>query len=264
MTVVALATVTTGAAAATALTSSAATQKPAAPAAKPTICVALIVDGRSIGSDVSTSCAKVTKGSTGVEVLEAGGHRVGFRNDGLLCTIDGLPKSGCASVNDTHYWAYFHRAPGASKWVYSSEGSSTYEPVNDSTEGWVYDNGKALTPENVPYAQICKTEASPKPSTTPTPHPTAIAASTAAATPTPHPSTSPFARHHSKPAHHSARPTGATAVATSPSPSTTSAALAGAVPPPSNHHGWLGLLIGLAVVLLLGVAAAVRFRRSAR
>ena len=53
------------------------------------------------------------KGATGVDVLEAGGHTVGFRHDGLVCTIDGLPKTGCAAVDDTHYWAYFHRAPGA-------------------------------------------------------------------------------------------------------------------------------------------------------
>ncbi len=113
---------------------------------------------RSIGSDVSTTCAKVPKGATGVDVLQAGGHTIGFRNDGLVCTIDGLPKSGCAGVDDTHYWAYFHRAPGATKWIYSSEGPATYQPANDSTEGWVYDNGKALTPENVPYDQICKTK----------------------------------------------------------------------------------------------------------
>src|SRR5581483_730534 len=124
----------------------------------PKICVALVVDGRSLGSDVSTACAKVSKGSTGVDVLQAAGHRVTFRNDGLLCTIDGLPKSGCSDVDDSHYWAYFHRAPGSHSWVYSNEGPSTYQPANDSTDGWVYDNGKALKPDNVPYSKICKPE----------------------------------------------------------------------------------------------------------
>jgi hypothetical protein len=254
MTVAALATVVTGAAAATAGAS-----------AKPTICVALVVDARSIGSDVSTSCAKVPKGATGIDVLEAGGHRVGFRSDGLLCTIDGLPKGGCADVNDTHYWAYFHRSPGATKWTYSSEGASTYQPVNDSTEGWVYDNGTALTPENVPYAQICKPTAKPTPTATATP--THVAHSpTPTPTPTPRPSKSPAGRHHS--ASPTARPTpttravAATSPSLSPSPSTTSAALAGAVPPPSNHHGWLDLLIGLVVVAAIGISAAVRFRRA--
>jgi hypothetical protein len=254
MTVVALATVTTSAAAATSL-------KPAAVAAKPTICVALVVDGRALGSDVSTSCARVPKGSTGLDVLEAGGHRVAFRNDGLLCTIDGLPKSGCAAVDDSHYWAYFHRAPGATKWVYSSEGAATYQPVNDSTEGWVYDDGKALTPENVPYAQICKAEASPSPTDTPTHTTTTPTGHPASTTPTP--SATPT-RHRSKQPRHSTTPSAPAVVATSASASTTSAALAGAVPPPSNHHGSRDLLIGVAIVVILGIAAAVRFRRSAR
>jgi cell division septation protein DedD len=253
--VAALATVTTSATAAAA---------PAKTAAK--ICVALVVDGRSLGSDVTTSCAKVSKGATGVDVLEAGGHTVGFRSDGLLCTIDGLPKGGCKTVTDTHYWAYFHRAPGSTKWVYSTEGASSYEPANDSTEGWVYDNGTAVTPENVPYAQICKPKASPSPtprsSGTPTSHQTAAAPtktpSPPTTTPTAHPSPTASHRHRSS----RSPKTSATQVATSPSPS--SGALVGAVAPASNHHSWLGLLIGLVVVAALGVAAAIRFRRSAR
>jgi hypothetical protein len=239
---------------------------------KPTICVALVVDGRSLGSNVTTTCAKVPKGSTGVDVLEAGGHSVSFRNDGLLCTIDGLPKSGCAGVDDTHYWAYFHRAPGSTKWVYSSEGASTYQPVNDSTEGWVYDNGKSLTPENVPYSQICTTKTSPKPTTSPSPHrsatpppASATATSTPATTPTPTPSHS--RRHRSPRPHHSSSPVGPTSAisaSSSPRASTTSAALAGAIKPPANHHGWLDLLIGLIVVAAVGIAALVRFRRTPR
>jgi hypothetical protein len=251
MTVAALATVVTSSAAATATTA----------ASKPTICVALVVDARSIRSDVSTSCAKVPKGATGIDVLEAAGHRVGFRNDGLLCTIDGLPKSGCSDVSDTHYWAYFHRAPGATKWTYSSEGASTYQPVNRSTDGWVYDNGSALTPENVPYSQICTTKATSKPTATPTP-PTSSPTQTP--TPTPRASKSRPAPHHTKAPPVSPTPTTGVVAATSPSPSTTSAILAGALPPPSNRHGWLDLLIGLIVVAVLGVSAAVRFRRARR
>jgi hypothetical protein len=252
MTVVALATVTTSAAAATASTSA---------TTKPTICVALVVDGRSIGSDVTTTCAKVPKGATGVDVLEAAGHHIGFRDDGLLCTIDGLPKGGCATVDDSHYWAYFHRAPGATTWTYSSEGAATYQPANRSTEGWVYDDGKALTPDNVPYAQICK----PTPAPTPTPtRTTSPATSTPSTTPTSHPASTPAARHHSKRPRPPASATAATGVVltTSPSPSPTSVVLAGAVAPPANHHGWLDLLIGLVVVAALGISATVRFRRA--
>jgi hypothetical protein len=232
------------------------------------ICVALVVDGRTLGSDVSTSCAKVDKGATGVEVLQSAGHHVTFRNDGLLCTIDGLPRTGCADIDDTHYWAYFHRAPGKTRWTYSTEGASTYQPVNDSTDGWVFDNGSAKTPDNIPYSQICKPAAT-KPTPTPTPsathHPRSHSSS-AAATPTPMPSHSATAsRSHSSRRHHR-KPAGtlsATHVST-PSASPSSAALTGGAPSASNHHGLLDLLVGLAVVAGLGGLAVARFRRSAR
>jgi hypothetical protein len=246
-------------------------------AASTKICVALVVDGRSLGSNVSTSCAKVSKGSTGIDVLQAGGHRVGFRDDGLLCTIDGLPKGGCAGVTASHYWAYFHRAPGASKWIYSSEGASSYEPKDDSTEGWVYDDGKALTPDDVPYAQICKPDVTSTPTptatrqpTTPTPHatathhPTSPATATATSTSTSTHTASRRPRTRSHPRHRVTTIGSPLTSTDRPTPSPTSAALAGAVPPPSNHHGLRDLLIGLLVVTALGACAAVRFRRSAR
>jgi hypothetical protein len=252
--VVALATVTPSAAATA-----------AAGKAKPTICVALVVDGRALGSDVSTACATVPRGATGIDVLEAAGHRVGFRGDGLLCTIDGLPKTGCADIDDSHYWAYFHRAPGSTNWVYSSEGPSTYQPVNDSAEGWVFDDGSTLTPKNVPYATICKAnKASPSahPTTTPARGSPSAGVSVAA---TPHATKPAGAHHHSTPRSDpstTARP--ATAVVPSPSASSSAQQLAGAVGPAPHHRAWLGLVIGLILVLGLGGLAALRFRRSAR
>jgi hypothetical protein len=143
-----------------------------------TICVGLVIDARSIGGSVNDGCATVKPGSTGIDVLEAAGHSVTFRSDGLLCTIDGLPKSGCGDVDNTHYWAYFHRAPGRTTWSYSNEGASTYEPVNRSTEGWVYDDGTSLQPENIPAAKICS--ALVKSAATPTPSQPAPSASPAA------------------------------------------------------------------------------------
>ena len=253
--VVALATVTP---------SAAATAMPGR--SKPTICVALVVDGRSLGSNVTTACATVPRGATGIDVLEAAGHRVGFRSDGLLCTIDGLPKTGCADIDDSHYWAYFHRAPGRTKWVYSSEGPSTYQPVNASTDGWVFDDGSTRTPENVPYATICTSE-----NTTPSAHPTTTTSTpsrpspAASITSTPHASKSSPSHHRTKPRPHpstTARP--ATAVMPSPSASSSAEQLAGAVTPAPHHRAWLGLVIGLVLVLGLGGLAALRFRRSER
>jgi cell division septation protein DedD len=254
---------------------------PAAPSSTKQ-CVALVVDGRALGSDVSTSCVTVRRDATGVDVLQAAGHTVGFRNDGLLCTIDGLPKTGCTDIDDSHYWAYFHRAPGSTHWVYSSEGASTYEPESDSTEGWVYDNGKALTPENVPFAQICRCQPAPsptpthavthsptpKPPTSPTHHPTPSATPTPTPTPTTvTPSPTPSKTH---PARRRHRPSSVTSLLTAtitatprpaPTPSPTSVALAGAVTPPSNGHGLVDLLVVLIIVAALGTAAALRSRR---
>src|SRR5579862_7808631 len=135
-----------------------------------TICVGVVVDPRAIGGTVNARCATVAAGSTGVDVLEAAGHTVTFRpRDGLLCTIDGLPKSGCGAVDDTHYWAYYHRAPDGTTWMYSNEGAGTYQPANRSTEGWVYDDGTSLKPDNIPARQICAGLLKPTPTPTPTP-----------------------------------------------------------------------------------------------
>jgi hypothetical protein len=134
-----------------------------------TICVGLVVDPQSVGGSVSDTCVNVKPGTTGVGVLEAAGHTLTFRGDGLLCTIDGVPDSGCSDVDNTHYWSYFHRAPDSTTWSYSNENMSTYKPANRSTEGWVYDDGSALKPENIPAAQIC--DGLLKPAATPTPSP---------------------------------------------------------------------------------------------
>lgn len=255
----------------------------AAQASGGTICVALVVDGTPLGSNVSTSCAKVAKGATGIDVLQAAGHTVGFRNDGLVCTIDGLPKTGCSAVDDSHFWAYFHRAPGKTSWTYSTEGPSTYRPVNASTEGWVYRDGTDATPANVPYSQICKTKPTPSPSPTPSHkpshHPSAsptpahhahAATAKPSATPSSGPTRSP-SRHHPtahgrRPLHHhrATSPPGHAANSAAPTISPSSAALVGGSTSSSSGGGSsAGLIIGLVAVLLLGGAAAYRFRRSA-
>ena len=245
--------------------------------ASSTICVALVVDAHTLGGGVSTSCATVSKGATGVDVLQAAGHRIGYRSDGLICTLDGLPKNGCAGVDDSHYWAYFHRAPGKTTWTYSTEGASTYQPANTSTEGWVWDDGRSLTPKNVPYAQICKTKPTPTPTPshrqasgpkpTAQPHHTANPPATSTPTATATRSTSSTAalpRHHRHGRRGDNQSTLTATFSPTPlsSPSSTAAALVGGADPPTHHHGLLDLLIGLAVVALLGGLAALRFRRS--
>lgn len=232
-------------------------------AATKTICVGLVVDARPLAGPVSADCTKVPDGSTGYDVLRAAGHTVGFRQDGLICTIDNRPASGCSATDDTHFWAYFHRAPKSSSWTMSNEGATTYKPANGTTEGWVWRNGGNATPDNVPYSTICPQTASPSPK--PTPSPTHAIAST---TPTVAATTKPTAAvHHpkqrSKVTHSVARKhqtTPTPTAATTSSPPVTIAAAHSTASDGSSGPPW-GLIAGASAVVVVGGAAAWRFRR---
>jgi len=230
-------------------------------------CVALVVDFSHVGGSVSSACVTVPTSASGSDVLVAGHHKVTFDprygND-FVCAIDGVPAGGCHATDDTHYWVYYHRAPGGSAWHVSQEGAGTYKPANASTDGWVYDDGasSAPTPRDVPYASIC-TKPSPSPTPARTASPTSAPVSSASAA-------HPLARRST---------TAATAppqrvVAASASPVTT---LSASAPAPSVSassvaaratHGHrmlrvpLGLVIALIAAAALGAAAVVRLRRS--
>ena len=225
-----------------------------------TICVGLVVDARSLNGPVATDCAKVPDGSTGYNVLRAAGHTVGFRRDGIICTIDSRPADGCSKTDALHYWAYFHREPKSSSWSYSDEGATTYKPENGETEGWVWRNGDMATPENVPYTTIC-----PAASSSPTPHPSVTHASPpptttpATSTTAPSPVASHQARHRAKPRQRSPSPTPPTAT-TTVSPPVTIAAVNSQPHNGSAGAPW-GLLAGIAAIAVVGGAAAWQLRR---
>jgi hypothetical protein len=235
---------------------------PAAPvAAAKDICVALVVDARSLDGPLSTKCTTVPDGSTGYDVLRAAGHTVGFRHDGLICTIDNRPSDGCAATDAVHFWAYFHREPHASSWSYSNEGATTYKPENGETEGWVWRDGDMAKPANVPYPTICPQTVSPSPSMSSTAKASTPKASAAAAT---SPSPSTLAQPTSSRHRHRQR-----RAVTSPSPAPSTSAVqttrtiatantdrdAGSSGPP-----W-GVIVGAVFVIGLGGAAAMRWRR---
>src|SRR5438045_3604844 len=112
----------------------------ARPASGKQICVGVLVDATALGGRVDTDCASVSDGTNGVEVLDAAGHQITVCRDGIIGEIDGQPADGCATKDSTHYWSYWHRAPGSRSWTYSTEGPATYKPADDSTEGWVLQN----------------------------------------------------------------------------------------------------------------------------
>lgn len=234
---------------------------PAAPVtAAKTICVGLVVDARSLDGPMSATCTTVPDGSTGYDVLRAAGHTVGFRSDGLICTIDNRPSDGCAATDAMHYWAYFHREPNSTSWSYSNEGATTYKPENGETEGWVWRDGDTAKPQNVPYSTICPQTASPTPSPTPRPSVTHAAAPTATST------TSATAQP-SEAAHHVKRHVHRRATTASPSPtsaptSSPPVAVAAVNSQPNDGSGppW-GLIVGAVAVVGLGSAATLRWRR---
>jgi len=141
-------------------------------------CVALVVD-RAPGS-YSTRCVSWSAGMTGLDVLRRAGHSVQFRYDGLICKIDGYPGGAC-QADVTHYWSYWHRAPGSSAWSYSNAGAASYQPAVSAAEGWAYQDGTSRQPANVAFRTIC-----PPPSTPPR--------TTTAPRPPPPPATAPTTR----------------------------------------------------------------------
>jgi hypothetical protein len=246
-----------------------------AAAAATTKCVALVVDFTTTGGGVMSSCVTVPSDASGSDVLVSGHHKVTFDprygND-FVCAIDGVPASGCRGVDDTHFWAYYHRSPGGSSWQISQEGAGTYQPKNASTEGWIYNDGQSSAPQprNVPYASICPKQASPPPS--PRPSKTAATRVTTTSTPAPRvtsrteaPEIPPVAARTkpklaSKPTVTASASTATTASSeTSPAATVVSRAASarrssGGVP--------VGAVIGAVGVVALGAAAFVRSRRN--
>ena len=230
-------------------------------------CVALVVDFSQVGGSVSTACVTAPTSATGSEVLVDGHHKVTFDprygND-FVCAIDGVPAGGCHATGDTHYWVYYHRAPGATSWHVSQEGAGTYKPANTSTEGWVYDNGAstAPTPRNVPYKSICTkppASASPSPSPKTTQSSTPAKTSSHALAPAPSATrTAAASPRHSSPQQMVARAT----ASTSSSPPTAPQVIPVAARQHAKHGMPSGVIVGIVVALGLGTAAFVRLRRS--
>lgn len=236
-----------------------------------TKCVALVVDFTHLGGSVSSTCVRAADSqATGDDILRKyGHHQVTYRQDGLICAIDNRPAGGCSTIDDTHYWVYYHRAHGSSPWQYSQEGASSYVPPNASTEGWVFDNGDSTAPRpsDVAYSSMC-----PAASPSPTPTPTATAShapgrTTATATASPHtvaPANPPSTA--SRPVQRaSALPlssAGSTATSTTGAPAPSATPLSSSPAPAHRSQFPVAPVTGGAAAAALGVAAVVRLRRS--
>ena len=115
-------------------------------------CVGLVVD--SGPQPVVSTCVPVSAGLTGQQLLTDAGHKLTFDKNGFICQIDNVPAT-CTSDN-THYWAYFHRAPGAADdaWEYSQKGAAEYTVHPGETDGWAYQDNTQRQPEAVPYPTL--------------------------------------------------------------------------------------------------------------
>jgi hypothetical protein len=140
-----------------------------AAASAATIGVAFVVDFGS-GAPV-VGCVQVPPSDNGYAALAAFAAQEhlaapAYNQAGLLCSIGGIPASGCgqATSEGYDYWSYWHGATGA--WVYSEVGAfATVQPGD--VEGWRYEDPGHANPTDPPPAAapddaaICPAAVSP-------------------------------------------------------------------------------------------------------
>ena len=155
--------------------------------AQSTINIGMVVDfGILRGGDVQTTCVGVAPGTNGFKMLQAAGHTVTVDSSGLLCSIDGVPETGCGerTASGYRYWAYFHGS--GSSWSYSSIGPQGYRAAEGTVEGWHFVEGAGLPsdpPPNRAPTNICPT--APPPTVAPTTAPPPLPPPTTTPGPTP-------------------------------------------------------------------------------
>ncbi len=142
------------------------------------VAVAFVVDLGPSGGEV-TGCVRVPASDNRYQALGAFLSQKGlaqptYAASGLLCSINGIPASGCGETvpGGYIYWAYY--VGSGSRWIYSSTGAAA--PVGPAdVEGWRFQDPGTGHPNDPPpatkprYAALCPTP--PPPTTTTTrPH----------------------------------------------------------------------------------------------
>jgi hypothetical protein len=157
---------------------------PCAAAAAPagdtgTLTVAIVVDfGNLPGAPPapSTTCVTVPRDADGNDVLVARARALGtqaprYLGSGLLCSIDGLPATGCGEQTEGgfRYWSYWTGTEGG--WGYADAGPGFRSVTAAVTEGWRFTDGGPEGEDPPPAAPsapaaVCRlAEASGAPST---------------------------------------------------------------------------------------------------
>ncbi len=129
------------------------------------VAVAFVVDLGPAGGPV-TGCVKVPSTANRYDALSAflaqkGLEAPTFNSSGLLCSINGIPTSGCGQTvaGGYVYWAYY--TGNGHKWVYANAGA--FDPVGpDDVEGWRFQDPGTGRPNDPPppvaprYASLCR------------------------------------------------------------------------------------------------------------
>ena len=129
------------------------------------VAVAFVVDLGPAGGQV-TGCVKVPSTDNRYDALSAflAQQRLEaptFNSSGLLCSINGIPTSGCGQTvpGGYVYWAYY--TGNGHKWVYANAGA--FDPVGTAdVEGWRFQDPGTGRPNDPPppvaprYASLCR------------------------------------------------------------------------------------------------------------
>jgi hypothetical protein len=146
------------------------------------VSVAFVVDfGRA--NKVEATCVKVPSADNEYQALAAFTQQDNeqaptYNNSGLLCSIGGIPNSGCGQSDGEGfiYWSYWHGDTGT--WEYSNTGASgivhscNARGEDCDVEGWRFEDPGSGNPNDPPpeaaadYADICAV--TPPPTTTTT------------------------------------------------------------------------------------------------
>jgi len=149
----------------------------AAGAAASEVKVAFVVD---FGGSTPrlTGCVKVPADDNGYDALSAfvaqeQAKQPTYAISGLLCSINGIPASGCGRevAGGYIYWSYWTASKG--KWQYADSGASA-TVTTDDVQGWRFQNPGRGNPGDPPprtspdYASLCSSSTTPTTTTTTT------------------------------------------------------------------------------------------------
>ena len=245
-------------------------------AAASTVCVEVVVDyGNLYNNKVSASCVVVPSSASGADVLAARAKKLDvppprYRADGLLCAIDGMPKSpDCAEQTDDggfKYWSYWHKQQD-SGWKYAQSGPFDYTMTGSHPgEGWSWVEGtekNSRPPANVRYSRVCPlTTPAPKPSVTKSARGDPATSSAVGRSGSSRPGGRALA---SATAPAAATPPASAAASALTTPAATPSEVAIADPPHTGEGGGTSLVgfgLGAALIAGLGGAAFWRTRRT--